>query len=340
MIKNWIYGLVAISVVSCTAQQNVLKATDNQEVVIAFGSCDNQRLPNDLWDDIANQNPVVWIWGGDNVYCDTNDMTELAKCYDSKLQDPKYKNFKEKINITGTWDDHDYARNDGGEEFEHKKASQQLFLDFMNVPKNDARRKQEGVYNDLIIKTAAGKSIQILNLDTRYFRSALTPNPSAKKRYMPQETGTILGEAQWQWLEKKLMNSKSDFNIIVSSIQVLSDRHGFESWGNMPNEVKKLESLIARSKAKGVIIVSGDRHIAEFSKKSLPGLTYPLVDFTSSGLTHVYEAFKSEDNPYRIGNVINKKNFGILRINMMEKKVSFEIRGDGNIVFEEFSQKY
>lgn len=339
MKKTFLLGLIMIIFNACTTTQNTLKTNDS-EIVLAFGSCDNQKLKNELWNDIIKNKPQVWIWGGDNVYCDTNDMNQLAKCYQDKLGQQSYKNFAKNVKITGTWDDHDYAKNDGGKEFEFKKESQQLFLDFMSVPKKDKRRYQEGVYSSFTIQSEIGKSVKIINLDTRYFRSKLTYDPSKKKRYLPQHHGTILGEKQWKWLEKELKNSTSEFNIIVSSIQVLSDQHGFESWGNMPHEIEKLEKIIAHSQAKGVIILSGDRHIAEFSKKKIKNVNYPLVDFTSSGLTHVYESFKSEENPYRKGFVVNKKNFGILKLNLQNRQVEFQIRGKNNTLLEKMNQKY
>ena len=48
---------------------------------IAFGSCDNQRLKNELWKSIDENHPAAWIWGGDDVYSDTEDMKELKENY-------------------------------------------------------------------------------------------------------------------------------------------------------------------------------------------------------------------------------------------------------------------
>jgi hypothetical protein len=50
------------------------------------------------------------------------------------------------VDVLVTLDDHDYGINDGGFEYIKKDESQQLFLDFMNVKKNDKRRVQNGVY--------------------------------------------------------------------------------------------------------------------------------------------------------------------------------------------------
>ncbi len=44
---------------------------------------------------------------------------------------------------------------------------------------------------------------------------------------------TVLGDAQWKWLEDQL-KVPAEFRIIGSSYQVLSDRHGWEMWGNFP----------------------------------------------------------------------------------------------------------
>jgi alkaline phosphatase D len=126
----------------------------------------------------------------------------------------------------------------------------------------------------------------------------------------------------------------------MSSIQFLSYEHGFETWGNMPHEAEKLEKIISGSGAKAVIILSGDRHIAEISSKKLKNLSYPLIDFTSSGMTHSFTSYKGEPNKYRLSKVVPKKNFGVLRIDLTSKTVTMEIRGENNVLFEKRVQKY
>jgi len=86
--------------------------------------------------------------------------------------------------------------------------------------------------------------------------------------------------------------------------------------------------------------LSGDRHLAEISKTSVKGLDYPLVDFTSSGMTHSWSSFRGEENPYRISKVVKEKNFGLLRFDFKEKMVKMEIRGKDNVLFQSFLQKY
>lgn len=317
------------------------KIETGYDTTIAFGSCNKQKLDNKLWGEIIKHKPDLWIWGGDNVYSDTDNMDKLKADYDKLLANKDYQVLKESTKITGTWDDHDYGLNDGGVEFHAKKGSQQLFLDFLDVPKNDARRNREGVYSSQIVSSPQG-TVKVIVLDTRYFRTALTKAKDSKKRFQPNTygEGTILGEAQWDWLEHELSSSTADFNLIVSSIQVLSAEHGFETWGNFPHDVDKLKALVRTSKAKGVIVLSGDRHISEFSKTEIEGVSFPLIDFTSSGLTHVYNSFTSEANKHRVLNVIPEISFGVLRFNFQTKTVLMEMRGVNNVLQQKLLQTY
>ena len=292
-MKKFIPLFILVLSISCTSTKTVPDSNLASDFTLAFGSCNKTELPNLLWDDILNTKPDVWVWGGDIVYADTEDMSELKQMYADQDEVAGYKKLKAKVEIIGTWDDHDYGLNDGGVEYKAKNESQQEFLDFMDVPSDSPRRTREGVYTSHDYKVKNG-NIKVLVLDTRYFRTALTPDLETSKRNKPNTygEGTVLGETQWKWLEEELKNSKADFNVIVSSIQVLSNEHGFECWGNFPHEADRLERLIAASKANGVMILSGDRHISEFSSTTIMGMDYPLIDFTSSGLTHAYESLQ------------------------------------------------
>jgi alkaline phosphatase D len=311
------------------------------DFIIAFGSCDNQKLENNLWPAVLKNNPNIWIWGGDNIYSDTYDMEKMANDYKTQKEDNEYLKVVNSTSILGTWDDHDYGLNDGGEEYEMRKESQQLFLDFFDISKDDPRRERKGIYHAELFETING-SVKVIVLDTRYFRTPLTKSETQKRRYEPNNygEGTVLGEAQWQWLASELKDSKAEFNVIVTSIQLLSGEHGFETWANFPHEQDKLYNLIKSSKAKGVMVLSGDRHISEFSKKDIDGVKYPLIDFTSSGLTHVYSSFSGEPNQYRVGAVISQKSFGVVRFNFKTKSVLMSMHDENNKPLAAYTVKY
>ena len=336
--------LLAALIMGCKKKEEkptVIQEETKPDFIVAFGSCNMPQEPNPFWDDILAEQPDIWIWCGDIVYADTEDMDRLRSIYAMQDTVSGYAKLKAEVPIIGTWDDHDFGVNDGGAGFAVKKDSQQVFLDFMGVPQDSERRTREGVYASHDYQTEVGK-LKVIILDTRYFRSDLVKDEDPKRRYKPNmaDDATVLGDAQWAWLKNELTHSDADFNLIMSSIQFLSGEHGFESWGNFPKEVEKMENMIVQSGAKGVIILSGDRHISEFSKTDLPGLAYPLVDFTSSGLTHSYVSYSGEPNRYRVGEVVSDKSYGIINLNFRKKEADMKIMGDNGVVLQELKQTY
>ncbi len=310
---------------------------------IAFGSCSQQESVYQMWDEINAEHPEVWIWGGDIIYGDSPVADTLRRKYATQKNRPGYQHLMANSIVTGTWDDHDFGVNDGGKQFISKKESQQEFLDFMDVPENDVRRKQEGVYSSLSIGKR-NHEIKIINLDTRYFRDTLireyyVDTITQQRRYnsIPNPNGDVLGEEQWAWLENELTTSTAAIHIINSSIQVIAEDHPYEKWANFPTAQKRLYELIIKSNANGVIIISGDRHMAEISKIKLEGLPYPLYDFTSSGLTHSWTDGGAEVNRYRVGDLITQLNYGLIQIHWNKESIDLElsIKGKDRIVYQQ-----
>ena len=90
-----------------------------------------------------------------------------------------------------------------GGDYPKKDESQKIFLDFFGDPADPPRRHRPGVY-DAKVYGPEGKRVQVIMLDTRYFRSSLKrkepPKSSDPYEANPDPKTTILGEAQWRWL--------------------------------------------------------------------------------------------------------------------------------------------
>ena len=319
--------------IGCTPQEDLVPT----EIKIAFGSCSNQRLPQVLWPGINAEKPDLWIWMGDIIYMDSDSLEITREAYQIQKTNPDYKILMDSTGIIGIWDDHDYGLNDGGKEWLVKDEKKELMFDFLDEPENSPRRKHKGAYISYDYLLKGNHAVKVILLDGRYFRDTLTYSPIRGRRYDPNPygQGTLLGKEQWNWLEKELKHSKADLNIIVSGIQVLSDEHGFESWGgNFPHERDKLYDLLKSTGVKNVLFLSGDRHIAEVSRIDIDGLDYPVYDITSSGLTHSYEG-ADEPNKYRVSPLFDQKNFGILTIKPKGKDllVEVELKGEQDTLF-------
>lgn len=318
---------------------------------IAFGSCADERRPQPIWAAVNEANPQLFIFMGDNVYADSADPAKIKQSYDLLAAMPEFAKLRESTPILATWDDHDYGRNDAGAEWEGKEASKKSFMEFFRTPENSPLRGRGGVY-DAKIFGPEGKRVQIILLDTRWFRGPLhkmtkeevkEARAKTKKkvgRYLPdpESDSTMLGDEQWEWLAAQL-KKPAELRLLVSSVQVIPDEHGWEKWGNLPRERKKLLDII-RDNATNVIILSGDRHFAEISM--LPpetdgGPFYPVYEVTSSGLNQT--GLPDEDNRFRVEGtgVFNRANFGLIEVDWRgeDPLLTLEIRDvDGKVVRE------
>ena len=300
---------------------------------IAFGSCANQTMAQPIWEPILAYRPDLFIFAGDNVYGDFSgsDADNLKRAYDGARQIAGYARLRDTVNHLAVWDDHDYGLNDGGVEFAHKAVSKDLFLDFWNVPATDIRRQRDGIYDSRIIGPE-GMRVQVILLDVRWFRSPLriTDQRGApgRERYLPDPdpAKTMLGADQWAWLAEEL-RKPAEVRLIVSSTQVLAEGHGWERWGNFPLEKQKLIDTIRSSGAKGVVLLSGDRHIGALYREA-PADLFPLYEATSSGLNMVYWAAK-EAGPNRLGAIYAAANFGVVEIDWWERKILLALRDEG-----------
>jgi alkaline phosphatase D len=304
---------------------------------IAFGSCSEENDPDQMWAEVLQQKPNLWLWLGDNIYGDSHNMDSLRAGYDKQKSHPDYQKMTKAFPIIGTWDDHDYGVNDGGKFYSKKKESKEELLQFLDVPANAKVRKHEGIYQSHVYGSGKQK-IRVILLDERYFRDTLVQvKENGKKKYLINPDGDILGDAQWAWLENELKRSDAQLHIIASSFQFLSNDHLFEKWGNFPKARQRMLDLLVKLKPANTLFVSGDRHIAEISKLNLPGLGYPLYDFTSSGLTHTWSEPWVENNSLRVGELVIQKNFGVIEVEWGKKgpTVTMQARGKGNVVFAE-----
>lgn len=314
----------------------ITNATAQRSLTIALGSCSNEKSKDQLWGDVILQKPDIWLWLGDNVYADTHNMDSMRSDYDRQKRHPQYQQLRQSATVIGTWDDHDYGINDGGKYFSKKEQSKAELLRFLDVPQDAPVRQHTGVYQAYTFGEGSHQ-VKIILLDTRSFRDTLQRSSKKNRRYEPNKTGDVLGEEQWAWLEGQLKNSTASVNIIASSIQFLANEHGFEKWGNFPKARKRMFNLLTQLKPSGVLFLSGDRHIAEFSRKTVRGLPYPLYDFTSSGLTHTWDKPWQEPNKLRVGKLIAQKNYGLITVTWLNEKpqLTMQVRGKDNVVFAE-----
>ena len=283
---------------------------------VAFGSCNRTTLPQPIWSSVLSAEPQVWVWLGDNVYGDTNDMAVMRAKYDAQLDSAGYRSLLASARIVGTWDDHDFGENNAGNEYPMRAESQQVALDFLGVSPDDPRRTREGLHSSYTWGPE-GRRVKLILLDSRYHRDARGSD------------GAVLGEAQWAWLEAELRESDAQIHLIGNGIQFLPEDHRYEKWANFPTERRRLLDLIGRTGVPGVVLLSGDRHLAEISRIEDGAVGYPIHEVTASGMTHSFTGGSGEANRHRLGDNFTELNFGFAEIDWDAGELSLQIRDVG-----------
>jgi len=296
---------------------------------IAFGSCAEASKPQPVWDPILARRNDLFIFLGDNIYGDTRDMAVLRAKYAQLAAQPGFARLRAETPVVAIWDDHDFGENDAGSEYPMKDESRRIFLDFWDEPAGSPRRDRDGVYASYVFGPP-DKRVQVILPDLRYNRTPLVeadlggadfetwagarlaaglevPGPHARN---PDPKATLLGERQWHWLERQL-EVPAEVRLFGSSLQVLADFTGWESWAGFARDQQRLFDLIRRKKANGVVFLSGDIHYAEMSKLDV-NVPYVLWDLTASGLTEEWRV--PTPNANRVSDVLSDANFGFIDI--------------------------
>ncbi|MBI2602983.1 MAG: alkaline phosphatase family protein [Deltaproteobacteria bacterium] len=322
-LKNIFYGFTFVCVLlatpNCVAGVSSRGVSSEKVYRIAFGSCVHQDKEQPVWEAVLKDHPDLFIFLGDNIYGDTEDMKVLQEKYDKQNSKPGLSELRKQTRVIGTWDDHDYGVNDGGAEYPKKEESRQIMLNFFEEPGDSPRRTQDGGVYASYMFGEGSEAIRVILLDTRWARSPLIKVPEEELEdrdnrnmgpYVANEApeARMLSETQWTWLEKQF-EGEASLTIIGSSIQFLSDFTGWESWANFPPEKERLLAVLKKHPETRVMFISGDMHYAEVSKWD-GILPYPLWDFTSSGLTQSWH--NVSPNLFRVGKSFLEANYGLM----------------------------
>jgi alkaline phosphatase D len=302
---------------------------------IAFGSGASQEKPQPIWDAVLAARPDLFLFVGNTIYGDTDNVEVLRHKYAQLAAVPGYQKLRRACPVLATWDGHDYGA-DAGADFRSKDASQKLFLDAFEEPADSPRRHRPGVYGSWVFGPD-GKRVQVILLDTRYFRSPLKRDSRGTPVPNTDPNATLLGDAQWQWLGAQL-RQPAELRLLVSAIPVVAEEHSSEKWADFPRERERLFGLLRDAKAGGVVILSGDRHLAELSQSDA-GVGYPLYDLTASGLNMGNRRWRPADaNRHRVAAMPTGDNFGVVAIDWERSppRVSLQVHdAEGDVTIQQ-----
>ena len=238
------------------------------------------------------------LWGGDNVYLREVDWSSPTgiyyRYYHVKREAPIANLLATRPNYAVV-DDHDMGPNNSNRAYRYKDVALEAFKD--NWGNNTYGMPEvPGAFGEF-----EWSDCDFFLLDNRYHRSPPTYPDSVKGDWNPEKA--YLGKGQMQWLKDALANSRATFKFIVSGSQVLNTNGGGECFCHYKQELTELLEFIKEQDVRGVVFLSGDRHLTEVLKVEQEGM-YPLYEFTSSPIsagpfTSIAE-YDEFNNPLRI----------------------------------------
>jgi hypothetical protein len=268
----------------------------------------------------------------------------LRTLFQDQRNQPEYKTLLEtNISIFGTIDDHDGSTNNGDQTFAWRKENTMEFVRFLGLsedsPMMRRAEKGQGVYgvqlydfdrplgsrlvsdeeagldpdvvgdvasdaftDDGSIPPKKNKRVAVFVLD---IRSNRTPwRTSIPGRFQIDTDGDFLGDEQWTWFETAIGRSTAAVNVIVTGLQVHSERfydaNVIENWSGFQRAQYRLYQALLQPNVQAPILISGDVHHAQVMRKdcrrkhlddtsterTITNNIRPLYEITTSGMTH------------------------------------------------------
>jgi len=220
------------------------------DATIAWGSCaSDAKFPvQAIWSVLAAAKPDAVVLLGDTPYIDSTDLARQIERRAAFFGREDVKALRAIAPFHCTWDDHDFGTNDADGRIAGKANSRTAFLQFQTG--GPFGEDGQGIYHSFQVGP-----VEVFLLDTRWF------SQTEDASMLPGKP-TLLGEAQWTWLENGLRASTAPFKVLASGM-IWNDavRPGkTDHWGAYPHERERLFRFLAAHAIPGVVLVGGDIH--------------------------------------------------------------------------------
>jgi alkaline phosphatase D len=261
------------------------KPDDAAKVSFCFsGDTRESYKPFTIMNAVRAQQPDFFVHLGDTIYADrggkAHQLSEFWAKYRANRDDAATQLCFSESSVYVIWDDHE-VEDDYLPGNPLAPIGRRAFLDYWPI------RRNPGEPGRIYRSFQWGKALQLFLLDARQYRN--------------RKHGTMLGEAQKEWLFEELSRSQAIFKFIATSVPMAGG--GDDRWDGYPNERTEILQFIKQRKITGVIFVSADLHCAAITKIPRSGglkditagpLAAPLNRITS-GTAKRYEFFLAEN---------------------------------------------
>jgi alkaline phosphatase D len=216
------------------------------KVCLAIGSCADTK-PLALWTQMREKGAQGLVLLGDTPYIDSINLSVARQKHRDFLAIPQLAQIARHTPVWGTWDDHDFGKNDSDGRLEGKGNSRRAFIEYR--ANSSFGEDGQGIYT----KFRFGP-LEVFLLDTRWF-ARTEPSPVDPAQL------TLVGRRQWDWLLDGLRRSSAPFKVVACGM-IWDDKENRESddWGSYTHERSALFDFLGRESIEGVVLIGGDIH--------------------------------------------------------------------------------
>lgn len=279
-------------------------AMDTPQVAnFAVGSCANDKRFKEqpAWAAMQDAGAQGIVLLGDTPYIDSTDLEVQRTRYREFYEHPDVRPILQHIPFWGTWDDHDFGKNNTDGNVPGKENSRKAFTEYHPM-------RQMGLADQGVFTSFRQGPIEFILLDTRW---AAGTEPSMWDEKKPG----LLGNVQWQWLTKKLIESTAPFKVICSGMvwndAVPEDKP--DCWARYPHEREALFKFLGLREISGVVLMSGDIHWSRAMHfDSADTVGYDLTEIVASPIANTLIESFDIDAPEVLHSAANEHSFVLL----------------------------
>ena len=309
---------------------------------LVFGSCaDIDGSTAQVWQRIAREAPDALVLIGDTPYIDTTSLATQRARHRAFASVDSFEALTAAMPLVAVWDDHDFGLNDTDGRLPQRENSRRAFLEYRpgvgdRVGDGAGDGAGDGVGDGKgggLYTSFRSGPVEVFVLDTRWFART---EPSRDDPKLP----TLLGEAQWRWLEDGLRASTAPFKVVASSMVWNNRVRALKSdcWGAYPHEFARFQAMLREGGVQGVVLVSGDVHRSRvLVHPTAASAGYDLVELVTSPLHARVHADAAVGGPEVVFDSGTPNSFLVLEVREVGGKASLSARfvtSSGRVVHE------
>ena len=250
------------------------------KITLGMGSCAPSD-PSHIWTRVIKEGCEGFIFLGDTPYVDTSDLGVARTKHRRFLVQPEIAEMIKAMPCWGTWDDHDFGKNDGHGDFPGKHACRAAFTEYRANATFGHDAKGEPA--DRPLRRRAGHLHLVpLRADGVVPARPALVQPDREELGRPERADMSWQAAVGLVQSEALQKSDATFKCIATGM-IWDDKKNSEKddWGTYHYERDAIFDLIKDEKIPGCFLLGGDIHVSRALNYG-PRVGYDLWQFIVS----------------------------------------------------------